>query len=95
MRLTIKIIATKGFSAFSVSTISIFSTSKSPKPESNKNIHFFHLLSEGLKNMHKNTRNLRITYIEDIWTTIYCFTLTFCMEVYTHRGIRMTKRYVW
>ena len=30
--------------------------------------------------------------MEDIWRTIYCFILTFCMEVYTHKGIRMTKR---
>ena len=39
----------------------------------------------------KNAGNLRIVSI-DIWTTIHCFTLTFCMEVYTHKGSRMTKR---
>ena len=53
---TIKIIALKEVSAFSESTISIFPASKRPKPKSNKNFHFFHLLSGRLISIYKKHR---------------------------------------
>ena len=53
MRLTIQIFATKGLPTFSISTISIFSVSKSPKPKSNCNFHFSYLLSGELISIHE------------------------------------------
>lgn len=49
----IKIIATKGLSACSVSTKSIFSGSKSPRSKSNDNFHFSHLLSGELTTIYR------------------------------------------
>ena len=59
MRLAIKIIAAKELSAFSVSAISIFSASKSPKPKSNNNFHFSHLLSGWVTTIHRKHRTFK------------------------------------
>ena len=48
MRLTIKIIAIMGRSAFFASATPILSATKCPKPKSSDNFHFSHLLSEGV-----------------------------------------------
>ena len=70
MRLTIRIIATIELSAFSVSKTFIFSASKSPKPKSNNNFHFSHLLSVGLVNIYRKDGKFKnsvfLRYLESV-----------------------------